>query len=317
LAVSRQTLIDSRVFLQARQLPLTAALVRPVAQALSQGESLGNHLQNILSALPSAQNPLAAPLPLPVENALHQVAGFLQAHGVKPAAPEVAGQVRDFILSSGLNLESSLSALATGGNQAGATTLQPGQDLKASLLLLQQEVQLALADSDVARSAAFGRLVSMDRENSQALANLTTLQLAAAPIASHDTLALQIPLLVGNQLETAHLSVYWKKGAERQLSDKDPVQMVFVLNTRGLGEVKVALQLYRQSCNCSVTVQDAETRTFFEPYLAELRAGFEANTPFAVNSLDLGLAPESVALSTGSTPAPSLQAQSGGLDVSA
>jgi hypothetical protein len=90
------------------------------------------------------------------------------------------------------------------------------------------------------------------------------------------------------------LSVYWKQGKEAAPSDADPVQVVFLLNTRALKDVKVSLTLYSHDCLCRIDVSDPEVHDFIKPNLSQLKDGFSANTPFRLRTLDLALAPQSL-----------------------
>jgi hypothetical protein len=68
------------------------------------------------------------------------------------------------------------------------------------------------------------------------------------------------------------------------------VNVVFLLNTRGLGDVKVQLQVWKNDCQCKVSVSNEEASKFIQGEASELSEGFSNNTPFTLSKLDISAA---------------------------
>ena len=66
--------------------------------------------------------------------------------------------------------------------------------------------------------------------------------------------------------------------------------MVFLLNTRGLGDVKVQLQVWKSDCQCKVSVGTDEAGKFIEAEGPQLAQGFAQNTPFTLSKFDVSSA---------------------------
>ena len=163
--------------------------------------------------------------------------------------------------------------------------------MKSILLKLKDAAQKASSDDDSgAESSSADKLEHLSAQINGALSTMHTLALSAKPTPTFDVTTLQLPVYIGGQMQNGQLSIYWKRGRAHELNNQDPVHVVFLLSTRGLGEVKAQLQVWKSECQCRVTLSSPEARDFMKSGLAELKAGFEANTSFKLNSMEVSTA---------------------------
>jgi hypothetical protein len=243
--------------------------------------------------------------------ALAALGRSFEALAVRPEEGNLAPQLQDFVESSGLLHESHLAKEAAGLPVPGSHA-----DLKTALLNTREAVQQSLESPASLSPASRESLQAMAGQVRDALASLTTLQLSNLSLPSQETAVLHIPLWMGREILPGQLSLYWKKGKEARPDDQDPLNMVFQLDTRGLGLVSVFLQLWKEDCNCRVEVASEAARVHVAGHLDSLKAGFEENTPFRLKSLDLDLADGKSGGPSFLTQVPS-QAPAAGLNLSA
>jgi hypothetical protein len=294
----REQVLNSIVFLQSRQLPATPATIEPVLSTLTSTQELAPQLHGLLEAsknIAEADGNFSTSF----KQSISQFEQSFSGLSVDPGADQVAQQLQRSLTLSGMDLESQLAkaplSSADGAQaqpQAAAHQAQaamPAVDLKSSLIDLQHQANLELKSPSLLADQR-QQVQNVSDQSRQALNQLTTLQLASQPVAGRDTASLQVPVWFGQDLVPGKLSVYWKQGKDASPTDADPVQVVFLLNTRALKDVKVSLSLYSKDCLCRIDVSDPEVRDFLKPNLAQLKEGFSANTPYRLRSLDLGLA---------------------------
>ena len=310
-----ESVLKAAVFLRARQLPASRALLQPVAQSLAKGEPLSSQVAQIQQQAQSLPASLLAQAP-DLAQALQQLQAAFTALGIQVEGQDLAGQLAANPSHLGLDLEGSLAAQASGrAGESGpaASPASAGRDLKSALLRLDRGLKSGLLDSTQATEGDRQQAARLAAQTSSALASLTTLQLANQPLLSHDMVSVQVPLWFGKEPVPGQLSVYWKRGREPRLDDKEPLQVVVQLNTRGLGQVKVSLTVYKKDCKCRVEVENEPARQHLARNLDSLKKGFGQNTPFELQAVDLSLAREAAAPAL-----PEFQgAQPGALNVSA
>jgi len=303
-AQPREQVLNSIVFLQSRQLPATPATVEPVVSTLTHGQDLASQLQSLLEASKNAVQDNASLSP-GLKQSINQFEQSFSSLSVDPAADHLAQQLQRSLSLSGMDLESQLSKLPSASSSNASEQAQPasralaqpgalGLDLKSSLIDLQHQANSELKSPSLLADQR-QQVQNISDQSRQALNQLTTLQLASQPVAGRDTASIQVPVWFGQDLVPGKLSVYWKQGKDATPTDEDPVQVVFLLNTRALKDVKVSLSLYSKDCLCRIDVSDPEVRDFLKPNLAQLKDGFSANTPYRLRTLDLALAPQAPA----------------------
>jgi hypothetical protein len=287
----RDQVLNAIVFLQTRQIPVTPATLEPVINTLVNDKDPASQLQTLLESTQNAQISKGV-ISSDLQQSINKFEESFTSLSVDPSADQVAQQLQKSLSLSGMDLEAHLAQMPlTGSNKTTATL--PANDLKAALLNLQNQANQELKNPSL-QPEPRQQVQDIANQSRQALNQLTTLQLASQPVAGRDTASLQVPVWFGQDLVPGKLSVYWKQGKEAAPSDADPVQVVFLLNTRALKDVKVSLTLYSHDCLCRIDVSDPEVHDFIKPNLSQLKDGFSANTPFRLRTLDLALAPQSL-----------------------
>ncbi len=281
-SLPQESVLEAVAFLKARDLPATRPAVEAVAQELGQGRSLAGRLESLLNAdrgLPQGFLELKPDL----ARALSELRRFVSETAVRPEAGETWVQIRDSVRQLGLDLERQLL------NPGPAS--DPANTLKAKLMGVREAARQAMSDpaAQASRPLQAG-LESVAAEAQGAVNSLSTMQMAARPTPAFDVTTLQLPVMFNGQLQSGQLSVYWKRGRPHELSQADPVNVVFLLNTRGLGEVKVQLQVWKDECQCRVTLGNEGLRDFVKGEAGALEQGFQANTRFKLSSLDVASA---------------------------
>jgi hypothetical protein len=294
----KEAVLEAVAFLKARSLPTTRGFVEPVATELGQGRNLGDVLQQISSAQSELPQGLLRFNPS-LEQAFQNLSNFLSQNTADPNHSQFWTQLRDFSSQTGLNLEHSLakpdSAPPGPGprlSQAPAgPVVDPSETLKAGLLKLRAAVLQASQDP-VAQSSGelSGKLGRLAGDVNGALNSLHTMSLAAHPTTAFEVNNIQLPISIGGQMQGGQLSVYWKRGQAKELNASEPVNVVFLLKTRGLGEIKAQLQVWKDDCQCKVTVADPSTKSLLEGAAGDLKSGFESNTRFSLNQFAVDLA---------------------------
>ncbi len=269
----RETLLEALAFLRARGLPASRPLVETVAMGIArEGGDLGATLGAIMASQ-SGIEPSAGLL-----QAFSSLGQFLAEHHLDMGNPAALwSQMMDYVGDSGLDLEKSLL------NPETASSIHPAESLKGRLLHLAAALREATEHGGGRLSPESERLA---RDINQAISSLDTMNLAARPTPAFDVTTLQLPVLMDGQLQSGQLSIYWKKGRPHRLDEKDPVNVSFLLNTAALGEVKIQLQVWKNECQCKVSVQEPGNRDFLKESADGLRKGFETNTRFKLSGLD-------------------------------
>jgi hypothetical protein len=293
--------VEAVAFLKARQIPASRSAVEAVASQLNEGGGLGQQLNKILQTQETLPQGFLALQPR-LSQEVQDLKTFLDQNAVDPAGGRVAAQIQDFVAKSGLNLESSLASLAFPVQEGNAEQGQPralaqsqaqnpALTLKAGLLRLKDAVQETLLQPMAQASPALsGKLQQLLIHVESAVNAMHALQFAAKPTPAFDVTTLQLPISLAGQVQGGQLSIYWKKGKPHEIGGSDPVNVVFLLNTRALGDVKVQLQVWKSDCQCKVSVGSEEAGKFIEAEAPELRRGFSANTPFSLSKLDISTA---------------------------
>jgi Flagellar hook-length control protein FliK len=291
-----ETVASAVAWLNARGLPPQRPLVETVAAWMDQDRSAMPAAQKALQG----QDILAETLDTrpSLKQAYEALGQALQSAGMDPESDGLAGHLQAWASAQGLTLESDLAAGSSGvpvpeaapGAPSGAVTSPDARggssSLRGSLLRLQNELSQALQSTQAASSVDAEGLNSALRDAQAAVRGFNALPLQSQGAPSFDTVHLPMPVWMNGALGDGRLSVTWRQGRERELDDKDPVNVAVTLNTESLGPVTVTLQVWKNAASARVLAQDKETAAFLAQGADELRAGFSENTPFALNSLD-------------------------------
>jgi hypothetical protein len=305
---------EAVAWLQARNLPPQRPLVETVATWISQDRN----------ALPAAGRALdqAAQIPASVmdakpslQDALDAAQQAWQQAGLSPEHPELASSLREWSQTQGLNLEAGLLS--------GTPSVKPGEaapaqvngatGLRPALVRLENELKAAIRENVGLSPADSQRLGTALKETQLAVQALNAVPLQAQSPPAFDTVHLPLPVWMNGQIAGGQLSVTWRKGRERELDDKEPVNVAVALNTESLGTVKVLLQVWKGSASARVLGADADATAFLAKGAAELREGFAERTPFHLQNLEFAVSATLGRRDPAAPDAPS----TGGLNVSA
>ncbi|HTB22121.1 MAG TPA: flagellar hook-length control protein FliK [bacterium] len=317
-----ETVASAVAWLSARGLPAQRPLVETVAGWMNQDRS----------ALPAAQRALQGQDKLTeslesrptLKQAYEALSQAMDSAGLNPESDGLAGRLQSWASAQGLTLESDLAqpfgSLFEGG-AAGAGTAStagapardtaagaavPGNSLRGALLHLENELSTALQSTQPAAGSNAEGLNSALRDAQAAVRSFNALPLQAQGAPSFDTVHLPLPVWMNGAMGEGRLSVTWRQGRERELDDKDPVNVAVSLNTESLGPVTVTLQVWKNSASARVIAADRETAAFMAQGADDLRSDFSENTPFALQSLEFSTAAASVPAQSSGPEAPSL-----------
>ena len=291
-----ETVAAAVAWLNARGLPPQRPLVETVAAWMDQDRSAMPAAQKALQSQDALTGALDSRPSL--KQAYEALGQALESSGMDPESGGLHGQLQSWASAQGLTLESDLagsSAALSSESARGASSVlgaaRPDAPLAAgglrgSLLHLQNELGEALQSTQAPTSSDAEGLNSALRAAQSAVRGFNALPLQAQGAPSFDTVHLPMPVWMNGALGDGRLSVTWRQGRERELDDKDPVNVAVTLNTESLGPVTVTLQVWKNSASARVVAQDKETAAFLAQGAEDLRAGFSENTPFALGSLD-------------------------------
>ena len=288
--VSRQTVLEAVVFLQARQLPVTRATIETVAGRIHTNSNLVQQVNQVIAG--GKETVQLFPSNQTLSQSVQNLDQFFQSMTVRPEFAETtAVQLQQSVRANGFHVEADLINTLKNfqKNESGIPVEQApkgieGNNLKSELMKLQREIsEIIKGDSPIAKGNT--HLQNLHDNVSRSLQTLHTLQLSAQPTSAQDVTTLHVPVWVGGQLEGGQLSVYWKKGSEHKLSEKDPVNVALVLNTRGLGEVRVGLQVLKNSCSVQFYLPDDESTRLVQSESINLSEAFSDRTPFKLQGM--------------------------------
>ena len=305
---------EAVAWLQARDLPPQRPLVETVATWISQDRN----------ALPAAGRAVAEAGALPKEllqgrpalqTAVEMAQQAWQQAGVSPEHPGLASALSQWGQAQGLNLEAGLLAGADNGHGGhGADPAANGASgLRPSLNRLEGELRAAVQDHAVHAPGDAQRLGSALKEAQAAVQALNAVPLQAQAPPAFDTVHLPLPVWMNGQIAGGQLSVTWRQGRERELDEKEAVNVAVALNTESLGTVKVLLQVWKGSASARVLGETPEATAFLAQGAAELRGGFSERTPFNLQNLEFAVADAKTVPESSAPEAPS----AGGLNLSA
>jgi hypothetical protein len=293
----RETVYEAVAWLKTRDLPAQRPLVEAAAQFLSRGQAALGLAEQAARAGDGLPEGLLTWRP-GLKQAFENLDQAIQRSTLKLDAPDLGSQLKQWPKLSGLDLEKALfQALETADPSVTANAGKaPLPTLREALAQVQQEVKQALRDPAGAAPNVAPKLEQAASDAGRALQSLNALPLQAQPAPAFQTVTLPLALPLQGPLNSGQLSVTWRQGQERDLNDKEPVNVAVALNTESLGEVRVLLQVWKGAVSASVKTEDQATADFLAGGAADLKDGFAQRTPFRVRALDFAARPEGEAL---------------------
>ena len=288
----RELVFESVAWLRTRDLPPQRPLVEAAAQFLSRGQAALGLADKVVQAKPQLPESFLEWRP-GLKQAFVHLEEAIQGSTLKLERADLAEQLSQWPTVSGLDLEKNLLASLPEGSSASAPVSSPAQaapSLKEALAAVQQELKGALRDPAGAAPAVAPVLEKAAAQANQALQSLSALPLQAQASPSVQSITLPLALPLNGPLSNGQVTVSWRKGRDRELNDKEPVNVAVALQTESLGEVKVLMQVWKGSANVSVKAADQGTADYLQSGSDELKAGFAERTPFKLQNLGFDVA---------------------------
>jgi hypothetical protein len=284
-----ETVAAAVAWLQARELPPQRPLVEAVAVFMQQDHNALPAAQRALSQAAMLSPELLAQRPA-LATAVQNAQQALGQASLLPQTPALAGRLQAWAAQQGLSLEAGLARSAEAPRGEAMPSAPPApQGLRPALQNLEQQLRLALQDPLARQPEIAAPIQSALAEAQNAGRALSAVPLQAQGAPAYDTVHMPLPVVMGADLG-GQLSVTWRHGRDRQLDDKEPVNVAVALNTGELGPVKVLLQVWKGAASARVLAQDEATAQFLADSADELRGGFAERTPFKLQALDFAAA---------------------------
>lgn len=189
-------------------------------------------------------------------------------------------KLKQFMEHSGLFYESKLKEILSFGKLLPKQLMEiVEKDFKGLLLELSRELGKATERID-----AHGNMILKDGVEDllnivhSSIKRIELHQLVNYLTAKNDQqLVFQIPLVLPEGIKTAELYIRqgYPKGKKKKVS-KDDCQIVFLLNMRGLGNLRIDTHLVKKKIRCTIQADNREIVNFVSRHIAELRNRFES-----------------------------------------
>ncbi|GEM_PF-3337707 len=93
------------------------------------------------------------------------------------------------------------------------------------------------------------------------LTNLNALQFINQKPLAFDMLYTQLPVFINNKFFNGEIQVWYKKGSlKREIDSTEPLNIVFLLNTSNLGNVKVSMFIHKNDIECIVRTENEKVK---------------------------------------------------------
>jgi hypothetical protein len=191
-----------------------------------------------------------------------------------------SNKVRQFIENSGLTYESKLKqSLLQKGRLPEHLEETVEKDFKGLLLRISQKLEDAAErlgkGGDVILKGKMGDLLkavnsSIKRIEFHQLVNYLTTK-------NDEQLVFQVPFALPEGIKTAELYIrYGGQKGKKKKGREDEFYIVFLLNLRGLGDLRIDTRLFKKKISCKIQVKNGKTADFVKSHLAELSRRLES-----------------------------------------
>jgi len=200
-----------------------------------------------------------------------------------------SGKIKQFIENSGLLYESKLKqSLLLEGRLPKHLMKMVEKDLKGLLLNLSQKLEDATGRLNEGRDTVLrGKVVNLLRMVNSSIKRIELHQLVNYLTTRNDQqLVFQIPLVLPEGIKTAELYIRYgyQRGKKRKIK-QDDFYMVFLLNMRGLGDLRVDTHLFKKKISCKIQVSNRVVANFVKGNFSELTQRLES-LDYQVEKLD-------------------------------
>ena len=188
--------------------------------------------------------------------------------------------IKQFIEHSGLLYESKLKqSLLLGGMLPKRLMKVVEKDLKGLLLKLSQKLEEAAGRLNDNRDTILGgKVVNLLRTVNSSIKSIELHQLVNyLTTRNEQQLVFQIPFVLPEGIKTAELYIRnGYQGGKKGGSKQDDFYIVFLLNMRGLGDLRIDTHLFKKRISCKIQVGSRETANFVKRNLSELSQRLES-----------------------------------------
>jgi len=189
-------------------------------------------------------------------------------------------KIKQFIEHSGLLYESKLKqTILSGESSPKHLEKVMEKDLKGLLLKLSQKLEEVSGKQNGERDAVLrGKVEELLKTVNSSIKRIELHQLVNYSTTKNDQqLVLQIPLALPEGIKTAEL--YIRNGQQRSKKGKGTKEnfyIVFLLNMRSLGGLRIDAHLSKKKIDCKIQVDNRETANFITQHLPDLSRRFES-----------------------------------------
>lgn len=277
--INVESTIESLAFMKSRNLPLdNNTIIDTMSKYFNDDMKLNQNMQGLSNAI-DRFNTVKASVPFNqstgafinnVSRMSANIKSMMQQISVNTDDAQLKGgivqkQVENFIDKSGLNQENGLLNASVQKSEQPNVDLLPQMiaardNLKAELIRLNNEITPEKTQmlSDPLQKETVQ--VMKDRAG-DVLTNLNAIQFLNQKPVSYDMLYTQIPVLINNNFFNSELQVWYRKGSLKENLEKAlPVNLVFMLNTTNLGNVKISMTIYKKDVECNVTLENEKAK---------------------------------------------------------
>jgi hypothetical protein len=185
-------------------------------------------------------------------------------------------QIKNFIDKSGINLESKIKQVIDKTmniqKDEQPNKVEPNKNtlvnneikqLRENFKSLLIELNDKLDKLDYARytDKSTEVLHKMKANVDDLLANLNALQFINQKPVSFDIFYTQLPVFINNRFFNGEIQIWYKKGSLKQnLEASEPLNIVFLLNTSNLGNIKINMLVHKSDVDCVIQTENEKIK---------------------------------------------------------
>ena len=189
-------------------------------------------------------------------------------------------KIKQFIEHAGLFYESKLKESLSLGKRLPRQLMKiVEKDFKGLLLKLSQELEKAAERLNNEGDALLrSKVINLLRTVNSLIKRIELHQLVNYLTTKNDQqLVLQIPLILPEGIKTAELYIrYGYQGGKKRKSKQGDYHIVFLLNMRGLGDLRIDTHLVGKKIRCTIQVDNGEIASFVKRNISEFSKRLES-----------------------------------------
>jgi len=268
--------IESIIFLKSRNLPIeNAKFIDTMNNYFKNNIKLNQNLENLniiinkMNQLKTNDNFISN-----IKETANQIKSLINNISLKTADNDlnqenITQQIKNFIDKSGLNienkikitLENSINNEPENGNIQNLFLNNAKENLKSNLIKLLNQIN-ENSNSKQLTSEQKAAINQLKNEATNTLNNLNALQFINQKPESFDLTYAQIPFFIENKIFNGEIQIWYRKGTNKEDIKKtnNPINLVFLLNTSNLGNLKISLNVFKNDLQCLIKVDNEKSR---------------------------------------------------------